>query len=216
MAFLHSSWFPALLFCLTVSVLADAGIPPAADVAGYERIRPVFQSKKVPAETGDRLLAALRTDGALAMWPKNGLPPGIICALPMPRRIWLGIKRHDGTVTEIGFASGGGLVELSSSLYEVSEQVRPTLASALDQLEDDLRKEVTSEPLPCRYAVDTAADGGTLSGIARLFYGKPGKWKDIYEANRDTIKDPNSIRSGQVLVIPRDNSPHPTTTRQRM
>ena len=206
MPILRSSCFSALLFCLTVSLLAEPGIPAAGEVSGYERIRPVFQSKKIPSETGDKLLAALRTEGVLAMWPKHGLPPGIICALPGSCDIWLGIKGHDGTVTEIGFASGGGLVQLTGGLYEVSDEVRPAVAKALDQLEDDLRKEVTSAPRPCRYVVATAADGGTLSGIARLFYGNSGKWKVIYEANRDAIKDPNSIRPGQVLTIPRDSS----------
>lgn len=42
----------------------------------------------------------------------------------------------------------------------------------------------------------------TLYGLARSYYGDQRRWKDIYEANRATIGDPNKIRVGQRLVIP--------------
>ena len=35
-----------------------------------------------------------------------------------------------------------------------------------------------------------------------FIYGNGNLWRKIYEANKDTIKDPNVIRSGQRLVIP--------------
>ncbi|MCZ9886018.1 LysM peptidoglycan-binding domain-containing protein [Brachyspira hyodysenteriae] len=35
-----------------------------------------------------------------------------------------------------------------------------------------------------------------------FIYGNGNLWRRIYEANRDTIKDPNVIRAGQRLVIP--------------
>lgn len=41
--------------------------------------------------------------------------------------------------------------------------------------------------------------GDTLSGIGQKF-GK--NWKDIYEANRDKIKDPDMIQPGWKLKIP--------------
>lgn len=34
-------------------------------------------------------------------------------------------------------------------------------------------------------------------------YGKYARWKDIYTANKDKIKDPNLIRPGWKLLIPR-------------
>ena len=43
----------------------------------------------------------------------------------------------------------------------------------------------------------------TLYSIARMHYnGDQSRWKDIYEANRGQISDPNRIRVGQQLVIP--------------
>ena len=44
--------------------------------------------------------------------------------------------------------------------------------------------------------------GDTLSEIARKFLGDSFQWKLIYEANRDTIENPNLIYIGQSIVIP--------------
>jgi NADH dehydrogenase [ubiquinone] 1 alpha subcomplex assembly factor 7 len=44
--------------------------------------------------------------------------------------------------------------------------------------------------------------GDTLSGIAKAVYGKAGRWREIYEANRDIIENPNLIRPGWKLRIP--------------
>jgi nucleoid-associated protein YgaU len=48
----------------------------------------------------------------------------------------------------------------------------------------------------------TVKAGDTLSLIAKALTGDLNNWKAIYEANKDTIKDPNVIRPGQVLRIP--------------
>jgi len=42
----------------------------------------------------------------------------------------------------------------------------------------------------------------TLYSLARQYYNDQSRWKDIYEANRAEIGDPNRIRVGQRLVIP--------------
>lgn len=44
----------------------------------------------------------------------------------------------------------------------------------------------------------------TLERIAAKVYGDKNKWPLIYKANKQTIKQPNKIYPGQVLVIPRD------------
>ncbi len=44
--------------------------------------------------------------------------------------------------------------------------------------------------------------GDSLSKIAKREYGDANKWKQLYEANRDTIKDPNLIYPGQKLKLP--------------
>jgi nucleoid-associated protein YgaU len=44
--------------------------------------------------------------------------------------------------------------------------------------------------------------GDTLSHIALEMYGNAGRWREIFEANRDVIKKPNLIRPGWKLRIP--------------
>ena len=44
--------------------------------------------------------------------------------------------------------------------------------------------------------------GDSLSRIAAGQYGNAQKWRRIYEANRDLIKDPDLIYPGQQLRIP--------------
>jgi nucleoid-associated protein YgaU len=48
----------------------------------------------------------------------------------------------------------------------------------------------------------TVKAGDTLSKISREFYGNANQYTKIFEANRSVIQDPNTIRPGQVLVIP--------------
>ncbi len=44
--------------------------------------------------------------------------------------------------------------------------------------------------------------GDTLSRIAGSVYGDAGKWRKIYDANRDKMKTETDIKVGQTLTIP--------------
>jgi len=48
----------------------------------------------------------------------------------------------------------------------------------------------------------TVVSGDSLSKIAKREYGDANKWRTIYEANRDLIKDPDLIYPGQELKVP--------------
>jgi nucleoid-associated protein YgaU len=48
----------------------------------------------------------------------------------------------------------------------------------------------------------TVVTGDSLSKIANQFYGDAQKWRKIYEANRDQIKNPDLIYPGQTFTIP--------------
>jgi nucleoid-associated protein YgaU len=45
-------------------------------------------------------------------------------------------------------------------------------------------------------------NGDTLWRIAQKVYGDKDKWPLIYEANKDVLKNPNTIYPKQVLKIP--------------
>ena len=61
------------------------------------------------------------------------------------------------------------------------------------------------KPAPAQMAMQTyiVQSRDTLSSIAAKLYNDPGKWKTIYDANRNTLTSPQSVRAGQTLIIPR-------------
>ncbi len=48
----------------------------------------------------------------------------------------------------------------------------------------------------------TIEKGDTLSAVSKRFYGKAKFWRQIFEANRDTIEDPDRIFPGQTIKLP--------------
>jgi nucleoid-associated protein YgaU len=63
----------------------------------------------------------------------------------------------------------------------------------------------TASPSPAatdREHTYTVVAGDTLSKIAKREYGDASKWHAIYDANKDTIKNPDLIYPGQTFKIP--------------
>lgn len=52
------------------------------------------------------------------------------------------------------------------------------------------------------YHRHTVKSGESLSKIAKLYYDDPMKYKQIFEANTNILKNPDVIHPDQVLVIP--------------
>jgi nucleoid-associated protein YgaU len=50
--------------------------------------------------------------------------------------------------------------------------------------------------------VHVVAAGDTLSGLAKRYYGSAPRWSDIFEANRDVIKNKDHLLVGTALRIP--------------
>jgi nucleoid-associated protein YgaU len=60
----------------------------------------------------------------------------------------------------------------------------------------------SARPAPGSRRSYTVVAGDSLSKIAKRTYGDTRKWRVIYEANRDTVKNPDLILPGQVLILP--------------
>jgi nucleoid-associated protein YgaU len=60
----------------------------------------------------------------------------------------------------------------------------------------------SATPVVEREHTYTVVAGDTLSKIAKREYGDASKWHRIYEANKDTIKNPDLIYPGQTFKIP--------------
>ena len=88
-------------------------------------------------------------------------------------------------------------------------------AEALKKAEEEraLREAEAAKVAAAKAAAEAAAKeaetiyvvkpGDTLSGIAKSVYGKAGRWPEIFEANKDVIENPNLIRPGWKLRIPK-------------
>lgn len=60
----------------------------------------------------------------------------------------------------------------------------------------------TAPKAPGAVRIYTVVAGDSLSKIAKKFYGDANKWKLIFEANQDVIKNPDLIHPGQTFKIP--------------
>jgi nucleoid-associated protein YgaU len=53
------------------------------------------------------------------------------------------------------------------------------------------------------FGVYTVASGDTLSKIAKQFLGDAKRYPEIFNANKATLTDPDKIKIGQTLTIPK-------------
>ena len=81
-----------------------------------------------------------------------------------------------------------------------------------NELDADLHKQidalkaaaVTAMTAPgAASATYTVKGGDSLSKISKAVYGDWKHWKEIFEANKDQISNPDLIRVGQVIKIPK-------------
>ncbi len=87
---------------------------------------------------------------------------------------------------------------LRKALLESSEMPAPAVSAPADRGPAP-PGEIGSKPVRRTY---TVVQGDTLQGIAKKVYGSVSLWRRIYDANRDTIKSPERLRPGMVLLIP--------------
>lgn len=66
----------------------------------------------------------------------------------------------------------------------------------------DIKANITVEDESV-YHRHTVKSGESLSKIAKHYYGDPMKYKQIFDANTNILKNPDLIHPDQVLVIPK-------------
>ena len=198
--------FFVLLFAVTSPFAALPIVPGTNEAARYE----LLGHQKFPRAQGDDFLSILDGGRQLQEWqPDRGIGVGaiykvgtrVICRLPVSPHDWLNVTLTNGSAYRIGI--GNGFVELPEGRYQVKKAAQLAITKLISQQAADLRLELVNAPKPLVYIVGTVDDGGTLSGIAQLFYGDARKWREIYQANRQTIKHPDIITRGLSLTLPK-------------
>ena len=111
---------------------------------------------------------------------------GVAPSAEVKNRIWDQIKMIDATLSDL-------VCDISVTQRQQAAQQAPAAmtagASASGSGSENQR----------RY---TVKPGDTLSKISREFYGDANQYTKIFSANRDILRDPNTISPGQELVIP--------------
>ena len=90
----------------------------------------------------------------------------------------------------------------ADDLDDEMEKIRKVRIAPAKKPEAEPKAEVKEKTKTDEPQVYVVQPGDSLSKISQEVYGKAGRWKEIYEANKDQIENPNLIRPGQELRIP--------------
>jgi nucleoid-associated protein YgaU len=176
--------------------------PPAAEAAAVAATRPVIEASAAPVRPVPALVPAASPLGVIEI----GLPG----------------EPAEGAAREHVVASGETLSSIAASLLGDPARWRE-IAAANPQIDADrlavgdrLQIPSGSPPpvAPPRTAPPPAASpdagrehtvaaGETLSSIAAARLGSSGRWREIYDLNRDRLASPDRLREGQRLRLPR-------------
>jgi len=90
-----------------------------------------------------------------------------------------------------------------------NETEKPDFSGVTSNVESTAKKVDAPDFSQVESEVESTADityevkrGDNLSKIAKHHYGKSSLWNVIFEANRETLSDPDKIYPGQILIIP--------------
>ena len=124
--------------------------------------------------------------------------------------------KAEAELARVMSSQGAEKETLYTQLSDNLTQIRNQLIQAQGDLarvtteRDDLVQRHTAEINDLKNALADAQQrtyvvksGDTLSGIAKAVYGDWKHWKDIYEANKDKIKNPDLIQVGWELKLPK-------------
>ncbi len=114
--------------------------------------------------------------------------------------------------TAKGFNLQGGAEERDGKLYfkgtVATQDQANKIWDAIKTIPDwpqeivaDIKATATG-PAASAQSTYTVKPGDTLSKIAKEMLGSTNAYRDIFEANRDQLSDPDKIKPGQVLKIP--------------
>ena len=97
------------------------------------------------------------------------------------------------------------LAEAKTKPVAAEEKAKPVAKQIPASTEKPAATPVTAKTTRPAAQEYTVKAGDTLSKLAERFYNSMSKWERIYEANKDTLKNPNYIYIGQKLMIPSDD-----------
>ena len=197
----------ATLFLIASMTAAQQAAPPASseDILGkMEKLQlELVETRKVMLESKE-IATRAREDAAkfkeevlvkLGLW-RGRVAQGIMMAIEAKNVA----SRVEDLETEVSLAKEMAAAA-KMQIDEVKEETR-SLLERVKKLEEQLAKKPEVKLVPKN--VYRVKKGDSLWRISsyRNIYNDPYRWPEIYEANKDKIKDPNLIYIGQRLIIP--------------
>ncbi len=117
--------------------------------------------------------------------------------------------QNGGAVKEISRALGDGVVTLKGMCDDQAAKEKCVLMAGNVEGVEKVEADGLSVPPPPpkapplpRVTYYSIKKGDTLYGIAKQFYGNGMKYKQLFEANREVIEDPDKIYPGQKIRVP--------------
>ena len=99
-----------------------------------------------------------------------------------------------------GFKNGKERDKFVKQLLEWGYRQKAGLPNNLQKKSDS---SAISDPKPSETEKTyTVKKGDTLNSISNAFYSSGSNWKKIYNANKDQLSTPNSLKEGMILKIP--------------
>jgi tetratricopeptide (TPR) repeat protein len=83
----------------------------------------------------------------------------------------------------------------------VAQPVRPPVSTTTTS-RPPTTTATTTTPRPGTYRRHIIGKGDTLYSLAQKYYGNRSRWRDIYAANRDVMKNEGDLRIGMEVKIP--------------
>lgn len=160
-----------------------------------------FPAGKFPGLTVDSPPSPLECANKIKSWIEGDKPAHLILTN-------VGVDTYCTVEAFNYYEQGGdvGTIYYDLTLKEYREvtvrQVKieqPVNAPAPVAKVDNAPQRVDNTTTPRTYTVKA---GDCLWNIAKKYYGNGAQYTKIYEANKDKIKNPNLIYTGQVFVIP--------------
>lgn len=102
------------------------------------------------------------------------------------------------------------LVEVLKQVRKENSELRNKLTSLMHNVSktkstDTTDKNKQTKAISSNIHTYTVETGDTLSKISAKVYGSAVKWKQIFEANKDKLPSPNSLKVGMELQIPQND-----------
>jgi nucleoid-associated protein YgaU len=194
------------LFAIAKRYYGDASLWKKLQAFNQDRIsavdgmRPGVALRIPPKEalTGEAPAKTLQADSGAA--PKAS-PPSV--GTPQPFKPKANELAMNDTTRSKPVGSKGAITKtMVTPIDDAPTPRKPEASKGVEKKKTDDRKAESSAANASKTKAYTVRNGDTMSKIAARVMGSSARWHELYELNRDVIKDPHAVKPGTVIKVP--------------